>query len=71
MWAKKAAGRNIDEAVDQRRLMIVWTPDRQIAVGQAACAHGKGLLRTAACTVEPDAFVAAKGTQAKAAAGTK
>src|SRR5262249_4908948 len=65
--SEEAASRNIDEAVDNHRLMIVWTPDRQIAVGQAACAHGKGLLRAAARTVEPDTFVAAQGTQAKVA----
>src|SRR5204863_6569808 len=65
--SKKAAGRNVDEAIDKRRLMIVWTPDRQIAVGQAACAHGKALLRAASRTVEPNTFVAAKGPQAKVA----
>src|SRR5262245_53760843 len=63
--SKKAAGRNIDQAIDKRRLMIVWTADRQIAVRQAGCAHDKGLLRPAARAVEPDAFVAAKGAQAE------
>src|SRR5262245_37828291 len=63
--SQKAAGRNIHHTIDKHRLMIVWTADRQIAVGQAGCAHQRGLLGLAACAVEPNAFVAAKGTQAK------
>src|SRR5262245_34238406 len=45
--------------------MIVRTADRQVAVGQAGCANERGLLELPACAVEPNAFVAAKGTQAK------
>src|SRR5262245_36885170 len=45
--------------------MIVRTADRQVAVGQAGCANESGLLGLAACAVEPDTFVAAKGSQAK------
>src|SRR5262249_11190668 len=63
--SQKAAGRNIHHTIDKHRLMIVWTADRQIAVGQAGCAHQRGLLGLAACAVEPNAFVAAKGAQAK------
>src|SRR5215470_10886267 len=64
-WPQKAAGGNIDHAINKRRLMIVWTANWEIAVGQTACAHERRLLRRAPCAVEPDAFVAAKGTQAQ------
>src|SRR6516164_9176119 len=64
-WSQKAAGGNIDHAIDKRRFVIVWTANWEIAVGQAACAHERRLLRLAPCAVEPDAFVAAKGTQAQ------
>src|SRR6201993_3032954 len=64
-WSQKTAGGNIDHAIDKRRLVIVWTADGEITVGQAACAHEKALLRLAPSAVEPDAFVAAKGTQAQ------
>src|SRR5262249_39319111 len=63
--SQKAAGGNIDHAIDERGLVIVWTADWEIAVGQTACAHERRLLRLAPCAVEPDAFVAAKGTQAQ------
>src|SRR5260370_18700320 len=64
-WSQKAAGGNIDHAIDKRRLVIVWTADGEITVSQAACAHERALLRLAPCAVEPNAFVAAKGTQAQ------
>src|SRR5262249_1490943 len=64
-WSQKAAGGKIDQAIGKRRLVIVWTADWKITVGQAACAHERALLRLAPCAVEPDAFVAAKGTQAE------
>src|SRR5690242_15062597 len=64
-WPQKAAGGKIDHPIDKNRLVIVRTGDRQIAVGQPGCAHERALLRLAPCAVEPDAFVAAKGTQAE------
>src|SRR5262249_18508560 len=45
--------------------MIVRTADRQVTVGQAGWANERGLLGRAACAVEPNTFVATKGSQAK------
>src|SRR5260370_34970837 len=66
-WSQKAAGGNIDHAIDKRRLVIVWTADGEITVSQAACAHERALLPLAPCAGEPNAFLAAKGTQAPSA----
>src|SRR5262249_54815340 len=63
--SQKAAGGNIDHAIDERGLVIVWTADWEIAVGQTACPDHERLLRHRPPAVEPDAFVAAKGTQAQ------
>src|SRR5258707_11899361 len=64
-WSQKAAGGNIDHAIDKRRLVIVWTADGEITVSQAACAHERALLRLAPFAVETNALVAAKGPQAQ------
>src|SRR5260370_21296438 len=66
-WSQKAAGGNIDHAIDKRRLVIVWTADGGITVSQAACRHERGLVRLAPCAVAPNAVSAAKGTQAQLA----
>src|SRR2546425_12889925 len=63
-WSQKAAGGNIDHAIDKRRLGIVWTADGEITVSQAACAHERGLLRLAPGAGGPNTVVAPKGTQA-------
>src|SRR5262249_56533440 len=55
----------IEQAMDKRGLVMVWTADREIAVGQAGSTHERGLLGLAACAMEPNVFVATKGTQAK------
>src|SRR5512132_1805565 len=60
---QKAAGWNVDHAIDEGRLMIMWTSDRQIAIDQAGCAHEAGLLAFPAASVEPNAFIAAESAQ--------
>src|SRR5258706_5957524 len=60
--SQKAAGGNIDHAIDKRRLVIVWTADGEITVGQAACAHERALLRLAPCAVGTNAVRSAKST---------
>src|SRR5207245_10377100 len=60
-WSQKAAGGNIDHAIDKRRLVIVWTADGEITVSQAACAHERARLRPVPCAVAPAGLVAAKG----------
>src|SRR6184192_2689089 len=62
---QKTAGRNIYHAVDECRLMIMRTGDRQIAIDQSGCAHERVLFGLAAGSVEPYTLVAAEGTQAK------
>src|SRR5436190_21994212 len=63
--AQKTAGRNIDHTIDECRLMIMRTGDRQITVGQTGRPHNESLLSFVAGSVEPNAFVAAEGPQAK------
>src|SRR5262245_25179550 len=62
---QKTASWNIDHAIDECRLMNMRPPDRQVAVGQAGCAHKAGLFEFAAASVEPNAFIAAERAQAK------
>src|SRR5947208_2053011 len=61
---QKAAGRDVDHAVDECRLMIMGAADRQIAVKQPGRAHEMRLLDLAAGSLEPNALVSAESPQA-------
>src|SRR5262249_29605449 len=63
--SQKAAGRNIDHSIDKHRLVVVWNADRAKTAGQAGSTRERGLSRMAAWGMEPNVFVATKGTQAK------
>src|SRR5258707_15680614 len=69
--AQKTAGRNVDYARDDFRLMIVAAADRQITVSQARGANEAVLLTLAARAMETNAFIAAESTQAKFATNRK
>src|SRR5215510_774525 len=65
---QEAAGGHIDHAAVERRLVIVRTSDRQVAVEEPRAAHEQILLAVAACCMEPDALVAAERPQSELAA---
>ena len=62
-WPQETARRDVDHAVDKRRLVIVRAADRHIAVAQAGATDQQGLLDVAPGAVELDALVAAKRSQ--------
>src|SRR5262249_61444025 len=65
--SQKTAGGNIDHAIDKRRLVIVWTANWEIAVGQAAWAHERGLLPRAPRGGGPRAAFSAQGRRSQLA----
>src|SRR5260370_20506238 len=63
--AQKTAGRNVDDARDDCRLMTVGAADWQITVSQARCTHEAVLLAFAARSIGTKALIAAESTRAK------
>src|SRR5260221_14679437 len=63
--AQKTAGRNVDDARDDGRLMTVGAADWQITVSQARCTHEAALLAFAKRSMEPTPLCPAESTQNK------
>src|SRR5919197_1788313 len=64
-WPQKTAGRDVDQAVDDCRLMLRGAADRQVTVKQSRRAHEMRLLGLAAGSMEPSTLVSAESPQAE------